>query len=92
MASPLPFRINVEIEGTTRVLCIAGRLDAEAVSELEVSARDAGGQVFLDVTSLDVVGEEGIAALRRLEAGGATLRGVGPYLALLLHEGQGDSD
>ena len=88
----MAFRINVEIEGTTRVLRIAGRLDAEAVSELEVVARDAEGQIVLDVSSLDGAAEEGIAALRRLEAGGASLRGVPPYLALRLHEGQGDSD
>ena len=91
-ASPLTFRIDVETEGKTRVIRIAGRLDAEGVSELDALARDAEGQVVLDVTSLDGVTEEGLAALRRLEAGGASLRGVPPYLTLRLREGQRDSD
>ena len=91
-ASQLTFRIDSETEGTTRVIRIAGRLDTEGGSELEVLARGAEGQVVLDVASLDGVTEEGLAALRRLEAGGASLRGVQPYLALRLREGRGDSD
>jgi anti-anti-sigma regulatory factor len=84
----LAIRIDVETEGTTRVLHIAGRLEAEAISELEALARDAAGDVLLDLTTLDEADEQGLAALRRLEAGGARLRGVQPYLALRLRAGR----
>jgi hypothetical protein len=73
------------------VLHIAGRLEAAGVSELDTLARDTTGPVLLDVMNLDGADEEGLTALRRLQAEGASLRGIQPYLALRLREGREDS-
>jgi anti-anti-sigma regulatory factor len=77
-------RITSISESTGTVLQIAGKLRIEDVGELEREASAVTGPLILDVSSLASTDAAGAESLTALAHGGAELRGVSTYLALLL--------
>ena len=77
-------RITQTTEGSTTVLRIAGQLVRDGVAELARLAQAAAPPLALDLTDLRQVDAAGIALLQALIEAGARVRGVSPYIALLL--------
>ena len=77
-------RITQTTEGPLTVLTVAGQLVADGVAELARMAQAAVPPLALDLTHLQQADADGIALLQALADAGAQLRGVSPYIALLL--------
>ena len=77
-------RITQTTEGPTTVLKIDGRLGGAGVAELARVAHAAVPPLVLDLTHLQQADADGLALLQALARAGAHLRGVSPYIALLL--------
>jgi len=78
----LTLRITPVPSAFVGTLRLEGRLRAEEVPELEMSA-EAGVQA-LDLEDLQSADEEGLAALRRLRDRGVEIRNPSHYLAMRL--------
>ncbi len=81
-------RITSLSESTGTVIHIAGKLRTEDIGELEREASDVTGPLILDVSDLASTDAAGAESLKTLADGGAELRGVSPYLALLLERNE----
>jgi hypothetical protein len=68
------------------VVSATGRLAGSAVRELSRTCCSIGGEFVLDLTGLRSAGPDGVIAIRELICGGATLRGVSPFIRLLLDD------
>ena len=66
------------------MVTVAGRLEPSCLEELQKLCRSIEGPFTLDLSSLLSADAEGLAVLRELEAQGAELRGVSPFIRLLL--------
>jgi len=77
-------RITPQHEGALTVIAIDGRLVRDGVAELERLCQGVTPPLALDLTYLQRVDAEGISLLNALVDAGAQLRGVSPYIALLL--------
>ena len=77
-------RITQHSEDSLTVVTIHGSLDREGVAELERLCQGAPAPLALDLTYLWWVDAAGITLLNTLADAGAQLRGVSPYIALLL--------
>ena len=77
-------RITQTTEDRTTVLTIAGQLVGDGVAELARVAQAAGPPLALDLTHLQQADADGIALLNAFADAGVPLRGVSPYIALLL--------
>ncbi|HEY5865272.1 MAG TPA: hypothetical protein VI542_06925 [Candidatus Tectomicrobia bacterium] len=77
-------RITQTTEDRTTVLTIAGQLVGDGVTELARVAQAAGPPLALDLTHLQQADADGIALLNAFADAGVPLRGVSPYIALLL--------
>lgn len=77
-------RIISASEGDQTVLQIAGRLRSGDLSELDKAIQSGDGSFVLDLTDLQSADEAGIVRLRELAAGNGELRGVSPYVQMLL--------
>ena len=77
-------RITQTTEGRTTVITVAGQLVGDGVTELARVAQAARVPLALDLTHLQQADADGIALLNALADAGALLRGVSPYIALLL--------
>ena len=77
-------RITQTTEGRTTVITIAGQLVGDGVAEMARVAQAARVPLALDLTHLQQADADGIALLNALADAGALLRGVSPYIALLL--------
>jgi len=71
------------------VVSAAGSLAGPAVSELLRTCRSIGGEFVLDLTGLRSAGSDGVSAIRELVCGCAKLRGVSPFIRLLLDDRKG---
>ena len=71
------------------VLKVDGQLSGEEAGLLVDACEAMAGHVVLDLTDLQFADRQGVRMLRQLQARGATLTGLSPYLDLLL--GDGDS-
>ena len=80
----MSIRIETASEIDRKVLRVAGKLCSTDVPELERAVSAAGESLVLDLTDLRGADADGVRALSGLRAGGARLRGVSRYLALLL--------
>lgn len=80
----MQFRIEAKIEVGVTVIEIAGVFCGQALTELSRLCRTTLGPLCLDLANLQSVEEEGVRLLKELEASGVVLRGVSPYLRLLL--------
>ena len=81
-------RITSISESTGTVLQIAGKLRTEDVGELEREASGVTGRLVLDVSHLASTDAAGAESLNALAHRGAELRGVSPYLGLLLERNE----
>jgi len=77
-------RITQTTEDSTTVIRIDGRLVGDGVAELARVVQAAAPPLALDLTHLQRADADGIALLQALVDAGAQLRGVSPYIALLL--------
>lgn len=80
----MQLRLSISREGEATVVHVDGQLAAAAVGNLDRTLAGRLAPVILDVTHLLSADEAGVAALRLLVAQGVELRGVSPYLGLLL--------
>jgi len=81
-------RITQTTEGPTTVITIDGQLVGDGVAELARVYQPAVPPIVLNLTHLQQVDADSIALLRALADAGAHLRGVSPYIALLLDRPQ----
>jgi ABC-type transporter Mla MlaB component len=77
-------RITQTTEGPTTVIRIDGQLVGDGVAELARVSQAAVPPMALDLTHLQQADADGLALLNALADAGAHLRGVSPYIALLL--------
>lgn len=83
----MAIRIDTNLEGSTLVIRIAGRLSSEAVVDLMKQSRSAREGCVLDLSQLRSADDEGVSAIRALLHEGALVRGDSPFIRLLLsHE------
>jgi hypothetical protein len=76
--------ITQRSEDGLTVVALAGHLVQEGVAELERLCQAVPSPLALDLTDLRWVDAVGIRLLNTLADTGAQLRGVSPYIALLL--------
>jgi anti-anti-sigma regulatory factor len=76
--------VNREDEVT--VVHVDGRLSVLGVRNLDCTITGAAGPVIVDLSNLLSADDAGVAALRLLSEQGVQLRGVSPYMTLLLRE------
>jgi hypothetical protein len=81
---PMLVRITQHSEGSLTIITIDGSLGREGVAELEHLCQGVPSPLALDLTYLRWVDAAGITLLNTLADTGAQLRGVSPYIALLL--------
>ena len=77
-------RIESRVEGPVTVVTIAGQLAKGTVRELHDLCRSIEGDMALELSDLSLADAEGLEALRELEGRGIELRGVSPFIRLLL--------
>ncbi len=63
---------------------IAGRLEASSTEDLQEVCRSIEGSLALDLSGLVSADARGLEAIRDFEERGAALRGVSPFIRLLL--------
>ena len=80
----MSIRITSQSDSCGTVLYIAGKLRGEDVGELEREIGGASSPLVLDVSELSSADTAGANALVALHRGGTQLRGMSPYLELLL--------
>ncbi len=79
-------RIETTSEGSKTVVSVAGRLEGPGVREFLKTCRSIAGEFVLDLTGLRSADPEGIEAIHKAVSGGAALRGVSPFIRLLLDD------
>ena len=79
-------RIDTTSEGSNTTVSVAGRVDGSGVGELLRTCQSVEGGFVLDLAGLRSADPEGIEAIRKLVLGGAKLRGVSPFIRLLLDD------
>jgi hypothetical protein len=79
--------ISKTIDDKRTVLRIAGRLQRIDLPALDNEIHLSGCPSVLDLSELSSAEEAGIEKLRDLASSGAQLRGISPYLRLLLGDG-----
>jgi len=77
-------RISEIAESAGTTLKVDGRLSGEEVGELAKAGAACTGPVTLDLSGLLFADDDGVSVLRELQAHGADLRNVPPYISLLL--------
>jgi hypothetical protein len=77
-------RIIQTTDGPTPVLSIEGRLVEAGVAELERIYQAAIPPIAIDLTHLQWVDTHGSSTINALADAGAELRGISPYISLLL--------
>ena len=80
----MQFKAEVDDQGRTRVVRLAGRLERDQVDDLTTLVDEAPGAILLDLSDLLSADATGLAALEGLRRRGASLVGTSPYLALQL--------
>lgn len=76
--------ITQTTEDPTTVITIDGQLVGDGVAELARVYQAAVPPLVLNLTHLQSADADGISTLNALADAGAQLRGVSPYIALLL--------
>lgn len=79
-------RIDTTAEGSKAVVSVAGRLEGPGVRELLRTCRSIAGEFVLDLAGLRSADPGGIEAIQKAVSGGAKLRGVSPFIRLLLDD------
>jgi hypothetical protein len=86
-SSPKPATLCIAYrsESDGRVVRLEGSLEAENVAELERVLSEGSGPIRLEVSALRSADARGIAVLRTLRAGGASIVGASPHVSELLN-------
>ena len=79
-------RIDTTSEGSKAVVSVAGRLEGLGGRELLKTCRSIAGEFVLDLSGVLAADPEGIEAIHKAVSGGAELRGVSPFIRLLLDD------
>jgi len=79
-------RIETTSEGSKTIVSVAGRLAGSATHEFLRACRATEREFELDLTGLQSADSEGIEAIRELVRAGRKLRGVSPFIRLLLDD------
>ncbi len=78
-------RIDTTSEDSKTIVSVAGRLEGLGVREfLRTCCNSVEDELVLDLTGLRSADSEGINAIRELVCRSAKLRGVSPFIRLLL--------
>ena len=80
----MTIRITTSKENKVTTIRVEGRLNAEAVPDLQREVKFASAPLRLDLSGLIWADAEGIKELRALSAKGAELRGVSAYIRQLM--------
>jgi hypothetical protein len=87
MGGAVTLRITTSQSRGATVVKAAGKLAGDEVKELERACAGDAAPSALDVSHLDSADEAGLRLLRALAARGVSLRGLSPFIALLLKGG-----
>ncbi len=79
-------RIDTSSEDSKTILSVAGRLAGLGVNEFLRTCNQVEDELVLDLTGLRSADSEGINAIRELVCKAARLRGVSPFIRLLLKD------
>ena len=80
----MALRISEFLEDAGTTLKVDGRLSGDEVGELARVGASCTAPVVIDLSGLLYADDQGVSALRELQAHGAALRNVPPYVSLLL--------
>ncbi len=80
----MSIRITTSKDDKATTIRVEGRLNAEAVPDLQREVKLASAPLRLDLSGLISADAEGIKKLRALSAKGAELRGASAYIQRLL--------
>ena len=80
-------RITTTVKGSSTTIKADGRLVSGDAAELMCVWERCSGPVVIDLSDLSFADTEGATVLKKIRAGGATLVGTRPYVAMLLAEG-----
>jgi len=80
----MTLRIETRRSGVLTIVRIDGQLRKAGVAELTRVCHAIDGPVCLDLVNVQSIDSEGVQALTTLEARGAALVGVSPYVDRLL--------
>lgn len=83
------FRIDVVSEEKTTVIRVTGVLSQGALAELTALFKRTSGPITLELTDLSSMDAELVPALMRLTGKEVPIRGLTPYLTLLLYGERG---
>jgi hypothetical protein len=85
------FKIHRSATGEQVIFALSGRMDNEAIAELESEIRSEtnGRQIVLDIGDLTLVGPNDIDFLARCEAGGIMLVKCARYIRKWIASNQG---
>lgn len=81
----MTLRVDVLSEASTTVVSVAGRLEGGGMRELLKTCDSIEGEFLLDLSGLRSADSKGIAAIRKLADQGQKLRGVSPFIRVLLN-------
>jgi len=79
-------RIDTASGRTETIVSVSGRLEGSGVAELMRACHLIEGEFVLDLTGVRSADPGGIDAIRELTSRSATLRGVSPFMRLLLED------
>ena len=85
-ATGMTVRIDRTSEDSKAVVSVAGRLEGPGARELLRTCRSIAGKFVLDLSGVQAADPEGIEAIQKAVSGGAKLRGVSPFIRLLLDD------
>ena len=80
----MPLRIAAKQSGRVTVVRVDGRLRKRGAAELEKVCQSIVGPLCLDLANLLSVDADGARVISELEARGAAVAGVSPYVDMLL--------
>jgi anti-anti-sigma regulatory factor len=79
-------RIETTSEDSETIVSVAGRLEGSATQEFLMACRSTKNEFVLDLSGLRSADSEGIEAIRELVRAGRKLRGVSPFIRLMLDD------
>jgi anti-anti-sigma regulatory factor len=82
----MEIRIDITSEGPETVVHIAGRLSGVAVAQLRKACDPIEGAFVLDLSNLLFADDAGIDVIHTIVEEGAEIRGVSPFIQLLLDD------
>jgi anti-anti-sigma regulatory factor len=81
----MEIRIDIETEGATVILHVAGRLAGDAITQLTDVCVPMDGHFVLDLSKLMFADDAGAEAIRTLRERGVDIRGASSFIKLLIN-------